>query len=456
MDLYRSLVKTRLNYGDVVYHSATRSALKMLDPIHHLGIRLATGAFRTSPVQSLYVESNEWSLNLQRSYDTFTYFLKVNAQPEHPVYPAVNDTQCATLFHNRPTVREPFSLRVRKLNEEMDVSIFTHRVMPPARPFPPWQFQQIDCDISFTETSKHAPQAHIHMHFLELQAKYCCPEFFTDASKSQTGVHYAAIGPSFTDSGALHPETSIFTAEAFALLTAVKHIGQEKLEKSIIFTDSLSVVNAIISLRMNKNPIVIELYTILCTMYASGQHIVLCWVPGHRDIEGNVLADRLATSVHVNASNAPTDVPVMDLKPFLKKKLRTFWQKSWELETHNKLHTIKPYLGSWTSTTKTRHTEVTLCRLRIGHTHSTHAYLLSGDEPPSCDKCGQPLSVLHILLECQELEPLRKKYFPVPFRQQVPLHPVMFLGKDPFFKYECLLRYLKELRSFHVIYTGDP
>ena len=370
---------------------------------------------------------------MQRSYNIFTYFLKVNAQSEHPAYLTVNDTGCATLFHKRPALREPFSLRVRKLNEEMDVSIVTHHVIPPARPFPPWQCQQIDCDISFIETSKHAPQAHIHSHFLELQAKYCCAEFFTDASKSHAGVRYAAIGPSFTESGAMHRETSIFTAEAFALMTAVKHISKEKLEKSIIFTDSLSVVKAIMSLRKNKNPVVMELYACLCTMYASGQHIVLCWVPGHRDIEGNVLADQLATSVHVNPTNTSMGVPVMDLKPFLRKKLRAFWQRSWDLEIHNKLHLIKPYLGNWTPNTKTRHTEVTLCRLRIGHTHSTHAYLLSGGEPPSCDKCGEPLSVLHVLLECRELEALRRKHFLVPVRQQIPLQPVMLLGKDPFF-----------------------
>ena len=31
----------------------------MLDPIHNQGLRLALGAFRTSPVASLYVEADE-------------------------------------------------------------------------------------------------------------------------------------------------------------------------------------------------------------------------------------------------------------------------------------------------------------------------------------------------------------------------------------------------------------
>lgn len=83
LNLYKSLVRSRLDYGAIVYQSATPSALKMLDPVHHLGIRLSTGAFRTSPIDSLYVVSNEWSLHFQRTYLAFVYFLKVNANIQH-------------------------------------------------------------------------------------------------------------------------------------------------------------------------------------------------------------------------------------------------------------------------------------------------------------------------------------------------------------------------------------
>ncbi|XP_075557960.1 uncharacterized protein LOC142590020 isoform X4 [Dermacentor variabilis] len=40
------------------------------------GIYLTTGAFRTSPVESHYVESNKLSLRLQRPYSSVTYYLK--------------------------------------------------------------------------------------------------------------------------------------------------------------------------------------------------------------------------------------------------------------------------------------------------------------------------------------------------------------------------------------------
>ena len=59
LNLYRSLIRTKLDYGFIVYGSARKSYLKSLDTIHHQGLRLALGAFRTSPVESsLFAESN--------------------------------------------------------------------------------------------------------------------------------------------------------------------------------------------------------------------------------------------------------------------------------------------------------------------------------------------------------------------------------------------------------------
>ena len=45
-----------------------KSYIGMLDTVHHRGIRLSLGAFRTSPVESLYVEANEESLYRRAEY----------------------------------------------------------------------------------------------------------------------------------------------------------------------------------------------------------------------------------------------------------------------------------------------------------------------------------------------------------------------------------------------------
>ena len=84
LKLYRSLVRSKLDYGCFIYGSAKKSYLRCLDSIHHLGLRLALGALRTSPVESLYVEANEAALSLRQEklalqfqYITHVHFYKI-------------------------------------------------------------------------------------------------------------------------------------------------------------------------------------------------------------------------------------------------------------------------------------------------------------------------------------------------------------------------------------------
>src|SRR4030088_1204527 len=56
--LYRSLIRSKLDYACIVYGSARPTYLSMLDPVQNQALRLCLGAFRTSPVDSLQVEAN--------------------------------------------------------------------------------------------------------------------------------------------------------------------------------------------------------------------------------------------------------------------------------------------------------------------------------------------------------------------------------------------------------------
>ena len=69
---YCSLIRSKLDYGSIVYGSARKSYLQMLDSMHHQGLSLASGAFRTSPVSSLYVRAGEPSLWLCRKTSLFS------------------------------------------------------------------------------------------------------------------------------------------------------------------------------------------------------------------------------------------------------------------------------------------------------------------------------------------------------------------------------------------------
>ncbi|GFX82745.1 hypothetical protein TNCV_1194201 [Trichonephila clavipes] len=63
LEVYWSIVLSHINYGCVVYGSTSNSTLKNLDHVHHMALKIFSGAFCTLPVQSLYVNSNQLPLD---------------------------------------------------------------------------------------------------------------------------------------------------------------------------------------------------------------------------------------------------------------------------------------------------------------------------------------------------------------------------------------------------------
>ena len=56
-----------------MYRSARKSNLQMLDHVHNQNLRVCLGAFRTSPVESLYVDAHEPCLGARRAELSLLY-----------------------------------------------------------------------------------------------------------------------------------------------------------------------------------------------------------------------------------------------------------------------------------------------------------------------------------------------------------------------------------------------
>ena len=123
LNQYRSLVRSKLDYGSVVYGSARKSYIKCLDTIHHPGLRLAPGAFRTSPVESLHAESNEPSLYSRREKLSLQYTTKLAANPKNPAHNFVFDPKYERFYNNTPSAMKPLGLRIQPLLEKANISI---------------------------------------------------------------------------------------------------------------------------------------------------------------------------------------------------------------------------------------------------------------------------------------------------------------------------------------------
>ena len=58
----------------------------MLAPIHNQGLRLALGAFRTSPDASIYVEADKASLYYRREKLSLQYAIRLVTDPSNPAH----------------------------------------------------------------------------------------------------------------------------------------------------------------------------------------------------------------------------------------------------------------------------------------------------------------------------------------------------------------------------------
>ncbi|GFU68163.1 RNase H domain-containing protein, partial [Trichonephila clavipes] len=229
---------------------------------------------------------------------------------------------------------------------------------------------------------------------------------YTDGSKR---ADYVGCGVVIEDimHGYRLDTCSIFTAEAVAIYRALQLIDSNMPRKYCIYTDSMTVLEALENYNDRRHPVVSKILDITNRLYRKGFDIVFCWLPSHVGIIGNEQADSAAKSA---TTHLPLAVPLSDMKRVILHHIFKLWQESWSQQLDNKLHSVKPVIGAW-PVMPMRRTDVKLTRLRIGHTRLTHMHLLFGEHAPECPSCNVSYTVHHILIDCPVFNHHRITFF---------------------------------------------
>ena len=303
LKLFKAFIRSKLDYGCMVYQSASHTTLKKLMPVQHEALRVCSGAFRTSPTRSLHIECNEIPPYLRHIQLSMQYIVKLKANPENPAYEYVfqDDTTDSDTDSD-----EEFNLSVRKklpktfferhqesINEShIDLDMLAPCKVPAQEP---WLLSEPIIDLDLTTTSKaHTLPSAYKALFKEKAEEYRDhTHIYTDGSKIDEKVGAASTWEYGTLKTRLPDKCTIFSAEAVALINALKIVKASQLRQFTIFTDSLSCLQSIQNEDINNQLILtfLEQYT-QCTL--RGKYIVLCWIPSHIGIPGNEMADKYA------------------------------------------------------------------------------------------------------------------------------------------------------------------
>ena len=111
--LYRSLIRSKLDYGCIVYGAARKSYLRKIETIQNQALRICLGAFRTSPIDSLHVEANETPMYLRRKKLALQYALKIKSTQENPVYEIIFMPNYVDHYLRKPNMIPSFVVRIK-------------------------------------------------------------------------------------------------------------------------------------------------------------------------------------------------------------------------------------------------------------------------------------------------------------------------------------------------------
>ncbi|GFW74715.1 putative RNA-directed DNA polymerase from transposon X-element [Trichonephila clavipes] len=405
--VYHALILSRLDYGCVVYGSARVSVLKRLDTVHHSALRICSGAFRTSPVTSLYVVCHQPPLELRRRQLSANYFIRAMSIPSHPLKPFALAIGLNRLYEARSFNIKPFSERAKAVLNDAhlnNINIQENNILA----FPPWDIQIFNYRNPFSGYDKAGTAAVIYQQLFSFHrskySKYI--PVYTDWSKSAGHVGCGVVFNNTILSFSLHNSMSVFSAELTAILVALQHILISDHPHFCVYTDSMSALESLHFSTEHRHPTVIEIL-LLRKLERKGFDIIFSWVPGHVGILGNEQADTAARSI---SDQMQRPVCCQDLKTSAKNYIHRVCQETWDQQILNKLHNIHPSTSHWAALPVRRH-DVRLTRLCIGHTRFTHRHLLLGENAPECPSCKVPYLVYHILIYCPVFNDHRITFF---------------------------------------------
>ena len=322
-NLINSLIRSRLTYGQEIFHSAPVTYLSKLQRTETSIIKTLLNIPKTANPLLVYREIGIKPLNFSRKFHTTKSVIRLGCT-ENDIeteldydFNDCNSGIARASATQRPCIfKRSISITsyAESLISEAEVGGYNVVSIPQCRfPCSPWEEQELSITTSLGDLNKSD-----HINLLTVLANEKIEDMndytliYTDGSindKGQTGCAFVVPELNVSKQFRLNSGISIYSAELYALENALLY-ALDNIPKSriCVLTDSKSALQAISGVSNNRIEAISNIINLIYDIKKSGREIKLQWIPSHIGLKGNDLADSAAKKAASNESIPITDI----------------------------------------------------------------------------------------------------------------------------------------------------
>lgn len=427
---YIQAIRTHIDYAATALVALSETNWKRLEPIQNRAMKIITGAPPWTSSPSLLLETDLIPLRTRVQERVACLAVKVLQQGKDSKTGTLitrNISRCS-LQNNQRRKRWGLELirSIKSSLDEEDIRTRKHdRPDPNFRPAPPWEDRGWEILAQLPRLTKKTT--------IPLELQQLGRETVASLATAGTAVYYTdgsvntdngRAGAAFITQGEAYGwRTSDYASstqtELAAIIQATRHAADREENRVVIFTDSLTALQALQNDRPRDNVrLITTALTLLNELQHQGKQVKLAWIPSHVGIQGNEKADEAAKRVALTQGleeNIFTFPPSLQM---IKTKIKT--------TTHRKAEQITTAACSdWYKTatnlqsltldsSASREDKTNMLRLRLGY--RTADEIILGTETTTCELCGseEEDQLVHYLLGCPQTARLRNRILPPP------------------------------------------